>query len=183
MEMMEELLIVKKDLKSALEEINLGRIEAKEAIAGLEAKVDAYEKVATAKQSGEIPNPQRSRPAPSVSAPPSQIPPPRESRTSERRSNRKSSSFLRKPKMLYIGDSVGHNADFSGVERAVNCRIRTRKAYSSVHYVRAEWPKKNFMDITSSKDHHFMFANATFCQLWFTSPLIEKVSMGSHKFQ
>ena len=74
--MMEELLILKKDLKSALEEINLGRIEAKEAIAGLNAKVDAYEKVVTAKQSGEIPNPHRSRPAPSVSAPPSQIPPP-----------------------------------------------------------------------------------------------------------
>ena len=170
--------------------------------------------------------------------------------------------------MLYIGDSVGHNADFSGVERAVNGRIRTRKAYSSVHDARAKWPKKNFMDITplalmeTREDDPFShlvlaaptvdisnldtskftekdniealhqniiiscknmfttaqialqtfpnlqkvvimdhaprfdpahvdplglkpelarFANATFSQLWFTSPLKEKVSIGSHK--
>ena len=55
-----------------------------------------------------------------------------------------------KPKVLYIGDSVAHNANFNIVEAETNVRVRTVKAYSSVYDKKAKWPKKNVTDVTPS---------------------------------
>jgi hypothetical protein len=61
---------------------------------------------------------------------------------------RKRSNFLMRNKVLYIGDSVAHNADFNTVERESNIRIRTVKAYSSVKDDKEKWPRKNMTGVT-----------------------------------
>ena len=50
--------------------------------------------------------------------------------------------------MLYIGDSVAHNANFADLEIGSHTRIKLVKAYSSVEDSRARWPLKNFSDVT-----------------------------------
>ena len=52
--------------------------------------------------------------------------------------------------MLFVGDSVAHNADFASLEIATKTRIRSVKAYSSVNDNRARWPKKNITDVTTN---------------------------------
>ena len=64
------------------------------------------------------------------------------------RSKRKRSVYLQKPKVLFIGDSVGHNANFASLEKGSKSRIKTVKAYSSVEDSNARWPDKNFSDVT-----------------------------------
>ena len=54
---------------------------------------------------------------------------------------------MKKPRILYIGDSVAHNAEFNNIEMVNRCRMRTMKAYSSVNDGRARWVKKNFADV------------------------------------
>ena len=61
---------------------------------------------------------------------------------------KKKTSYMNKPKVLYIGDSIAHNADFAHIEKESKTRIRTVKAYSSVNDRRAKWPKKNCTDVT-----------------------------------
>ena len=57
------------------------------------------------------------------------------------------SSFNSKPKVLYAADSVGHTASIQHLEYSGNCRIKTVRAYSSVHDVNAKWPQYNFTDV------------------------------------
>ena len=68
----------------------------------------------------------------------------------KKKSRSKRSKYLMKPKVLYIGDSVAHNANFNIVEAETNVRVRTVKAYSSVYDKKAKWPKKNVTDVTPS---------------------------------
>ena len=58
------------------------------------------------------------------------------------------------PKMLFIGDSISANVDIAMVEKAINGRVETSRAYSSVFDnvgTRAKkasrYPAKNFKDI------------------------------------
>ena len=44
---------------------------------------------------------------------------------------KRKTNFLKKPKVLYLGDSLAHNADIAWIEKETQCRIRTKKAYSS----------------------------------------------------
>ena len=55
---------------------------------------------------------------------------------------------MNKPKVLYIGDSIAHNANFAAIEKETNSRINTIKAYSSIKDSRATWPNKNLTDVT-----------------------------------
>ena len=58
------------------------------------------------------------------------------------------SIFMSQPKVLYVGDSVGHTASASKVEFMSNCRIRTARAYSSAYDKQARWPTYNMHWIT-----------------------------------
>ena len=62
--------------------------------------------------------------------------------------NRKKSSFMSKPKVLYVADSVGHSASIRQIEGSQKCRITTARAYSSVYDPKARWPTSNFTDVT-----------------------------------
>ena len=53
--------------------------------------------------------------------------------------------YLEKPKVLYIGDSVVHNANLAHIEKETKSRITTDKSYSSIRDDRASWPKKNLI--------------------------------------
>jgi hypothetical protein len=109
------------------------------------------EPIDASKEKSQTKNPETSSPdAFSRSSPPYQpsVPPNSPPMTSQRR--RRRSTYLAKPKVLYIGDSVAHNAEFNSIEREANIRIRTVKAYSSVFNDQAKWPKKNITDVTPS---------------------------------
>ena len=58
---------------------------------------------------------------------------------------KRKTKYLKKPKVLYIGDSLAHNADIAWIEKETQCRIRTKKAYSSNNDNNAIWPEKNFV--------------------------------------
>ena len=99
---------------------------------------------------------------------------------SERHPRKKRSAFLMKPKILCVGDSVGHNANFAGVEKAVKCRIRTTRAYSSIEDKRAKWPKKNFADVTplALKDTR---EDDPFSHLVLTAPTVDISNLDTSK--
>ena len=80
--------------------------------------------------------------------PPKSIGPPAPPRAAQFK--RKKSPFMEKPKVLYIGDSIAHNANFARLEKVTKSRIRTVKAYSSVEDIKARFAHKNFSDITPS---------------------------------
>ena len=60
-------------------------------------------------------------------------------------------SFLKQPKVLYVGDSVGHTANLRLVEKSSKCRISSAVAYSSVRASDARWPEASFEDIVRDK--------------------------------
>ena len=60
----------------------------------------------------------------------------------------KQNAYLKKPKILIVGDSITHNANFANIEKDTKSRIRTMKAHSSVRDSRARWSHKNHADVT-----------------------------------
>ena len=49
-----------------------------------------------------------------------------------------------------MADSVGHTASINGLENLSNTRIKSVRAYSSIHDKRARWPEHNFTDVTNN---------------------------------
>ena len=82
-------------------------------------------------------------PSSNTSSKTAQISPPNEPR------NKSKGRFLSKPKVLYVGDSIGNTANMRMLENDGSCRIRTARAYSSVYNDAARWPKYNFTDVVN----------------------------------
>ena len=61
---------------------------------------------------------------------------------------KKKTKFLQKPKVLVVGDSITHSANFAKVERETNSRIRSAKAYSTVRDSSSKWPHKNITEVS-----------------------------------
>ena len=85
-------------------------------------------------------------PAPSAPTPMPWSSSPRPGRPSQ---SRKSTKFLRKFKTLYVTDSVGSSVSLREIELEQGCRIKTARAYTSVHNSMAKWPKLNFTDVVN----------------------------------
>ena len=105
-----------------------------------------------------VPQPSSSSPPPFTPAPESPSPPEFPPRTvgpkihsRPTKFKKKKSSYLQKPKVLVIGDSVTHSANFAHIERQTNTRIKSTKAYSTVKDERARYPIKNFTDVTPAE--------------------------------
>ena len=56
--------------------------------------------------------------------------------------------FLKKPRLLYVGDSIAHNVAKKYIEDKIESRMVSKKAYSSTYDKRAKWPAKNVNDVT-----------------------------------
>ena len=63
----------------------------------------------------------------------------------------KQTTNQRKPKVLYVGDSVGHTANLRLVEKSSKCIISSARAYSSTNENTARWPEKNFQNVVNNK--------------------------------
>ena len=50
--------------------------------------------------------------------------------------------------MLFVGDSIANSVDIAKIEKETSSRIKTERAYSSIHDSRSRWPNKNFNDMT-----------------------------------
>ena len=68
---------------------------------------------------------------------------------SEAPRKKKKTNYLKKARMLYVGDSIAHNIALNQVEEKMNARIIKRKAYSSVQDRKARWPNSNVRDVTN----------------------------------
>ena len=66
----------------------------------------------------------------------------------EHMSFKKKTKYLEKPKVLFIGDSIAHNVSMRKVEKDLNTRVKTVKAYSAVEDLKSRFPSKNFTDVT-----------------------------------
>ena len=158
LELMEEVQDIKNCLKGAIERLSVdmtNNVEAATmpAFQNINEKISKLERLCVNNQNiSQPPVPPAPRPAapgPAAAKPP----PPQTSQASSEpsstpaRPKRRRTRFQQKPKVLYIGDSVACNADTAYLEKETNCRIRTRKAYSSIDDSRARWPKRNFTDI------------------------------------
>ena len=149
MAMMEEICNLRNDLKNTVTLIESESRKTENANKALSAKVISLENII--KNKIEV---SRKVDGPSISVPPPQstvtsTPPPSPPNFGYRKYLKRKTTFLKKPKVLYIGDSVAHNADFAHIERVTKSRIRTVKSYSSVQD-RARWPSKNIADVTES---------------------------------
>ena len=97
---------------------------------------------------GQVPPPPAPPGAPAMPAPP--VPPQSTPWTTRRPKQRRiSTKFIRKPKTLYVADSVGSSVSLREVEMEQNCRIKSTRAYSSVNDSKAKWPKQNFTDVVN----------------------------------
>ena len=138
METKKELLCIKKNIEK-LEQVSKQPKSYAEAAGNKHIKEVPKTKPAMISTSSSLPR------VPSPTAPPcesmkSRPPTPRTS--SPRRS-----PFQCLPKVLYVGDSVGHTADLRKIERSHKCRIRSARAYSSTVDKKAKWPLRNFKDV------------------------------------
>ena len=66
-------------------------------------------------------------------------------------SRRTKSTYLSKPKALYVTDSMGSSLSLREIEVQQNCRIKSERAYSSVYSRNAKWPKQNYTDVVKSR--------------------------------
>ena len=72
--------------------------------------------------------------------------------------NMKESNSKEKEKVLFIGDSIAGNINLDVIEKAVNGKVRTAKAYSSIFdnvgtkaKAAARYPTKNFKDVVPAE--------------------------------
>ena len=99
---------------------------------------------------GPLPK-KRSSPAPPPAPQASRPAPPPAAETINRRTEVKKTVYMKKPKVLFVADSVGRNVNFNKLERATNTRIKSTKAYSSENHNAARWPEKNVTDVTKKE--------------------------------
>ena len=85
---------------------------------------------------------------------------------------RRKTAFLSRTKTLFVGDSVAFNTQFNRIEKTMNCRVKTMKAYSSVYDTKARWPQKNFMDVTPAA-LCATNVNDEFAQLILSAPTVD----------
>ena len=163
LEIMEELINLKKYIKGSFEELADGlkgcfdniddattnsEKRLKASLDSIKEKVDTIENVGTQKPGANSVN------KPSNSQPNRQpLPQTVDQRNIAptgpvKKKMKKKTTFLAKPKVLFIGDSVAHNTEFPTLENETNTRIHSFKTYSSVKDRRARWPHKNFADVT-----------------------------------
>ena len=80
--------------------------------------------------------------ASALSSPNVTVPPPPSTTSQQPRSR-----YLSQPKVLFAGDSIAQAANLRKIEKSRKCRIRSVRAYSSVHDNLAKFPTMNFEDV------------------------------------
>ena len=101
-----------------------------------------------------------------------------ETKTHKTHKIKKTSRFLSKQKVLYIGDSIANNVEFNSLEKATNTRIRTVKAYSSAYTDAARFPLKNVNDIAQDtlNDTH---NDDEFTELVLSAPTVDITNLNT----
>ena len=141
MEILEEFKALKRGLKGSFEQLTEEiKFYVDDSVGKIENKIQKHAKDLEEKSEASSTGPVHVHPH----IPQPSLTPRREPRASIRRKTR----FLRKPKVLIVGDSITHNTNFRKIEEEHSTRIRTVKAYSATHDDTARWPSKNFTDVT-----------------------------------
>ena len=91
-------------------------------------------------------------------------------------------SFLSKPKLLLVGDSVTHSANIAVIEKETNSRIKTCKAYSSVEDATAMWPHKNITDVSREALAN-TFKDDEFSHLVLAAPTVDITNLDTTNLQ
>ena len=116
-----------------------------------------------------------------------QAPPPNNEKKSSGTSNRakppqsKSRSktvYQRKPRTLYVGDSIANNTNFRKLEHVTNTTIKSAKAYSSAWDKDARFKKLNVTDIVRNE-----IKNDEFDHLVLAAPTVDISNIDTSKVQ
>ena len=82
------------------------------------------------------------------------------------------SKYQLKPRVLMVGDSVAHNANFRVIEKATNTTIKTAKAYSSRWDNTARFPDQNVTKVAQDE-----LKKAKFDYLVLAAPTVDKTNI------
>ena len=83
-----------------------------------------------------------------------------------------STAYQRKPRVLLLGDSIAHNANFRAVEEFTHTTIKTSKAYGSVWDKDARFKHLNATDVAKNE-----LGKAHFDHLVLASPTVDITNM------
>ena len=84
-----------------------------------------------------------------------------------------------KPKVLFVGDSVGHTANLRVLENFSNVQIKSARAYSSAYDKTARWPEHNFTDVVKyNLENH---GREEFDMLVMSAPTVDVTNLESSK--
>ena len=75
---------------------------------------------------------------------------------------------MRKPKVLFVGDSLAHNANLRKVERTTNTTLKSVKAYSSAWDATARFKDKNVTDVVKHE-----MKSGTFKHIVIAAPTVD----------
>ena len=64
---------------------------------------------------------------------------------------RQQNNYQCKPRVLYVGDSLAHNANVRHIDLVTNTTIKTAKAYSSAWDASARFKEKNVKDVVKNE--------------------------------
>ena len=78
-------------------------------------------------------------------------------RSKEDKAAKPKTGYQRRAKVLFVGDSLVHNTNFSQVEMVTNTTIKTAKAYSSSRDERARFKELNVMDVVKNEQKKGVF--------------------------
>ena len=109
--------------------------------------------------------------------------PPQKSELNKEASNTKPKSkpiseYQRKPKILVVGDSVAHNANFRFVEEVTHSTIKTSKAYSSGWDTNARFKHLNVTDVAAKE-----LKKSTFDHLVLAAPTVDITNLNASKMK
>ena len=93
-------------------------------------------------------------------------------RKHDKKDHKPTSKYLLKPRVLLIGDSIAHNANYRAVEKVTNSTIKTSKAYSSVWDNEARFKQQNVKDVAKKE-----LEKASFEYVILASPSVDITNM------
>jgi hypothetical protein len=173
LELMEEILDLKKGLKVAFEKLSdeiqikyeVIENDNKQSDSNIKSVFDEFTKKLgnlvnvptaakkSAPRSSPLPVPTPGDKASHSTPPPPPPPPPTSNAgmappSKPAPSRKRKTAYLQKAKVLYVGDSLAHNVNLRLLEQDTKTIIKSIKAYSAVEDLKARWPHKNFTDVT-----------------------------------
>ena len=154
--------------------------EVLKALSSLQEKVETKNETQPGVSPKVTSPPTSSLPPSAVASPPkksSSHPEPKKPGKGRSKTNSKRKTYYqRKSRVLYVGDSLAHNANVREVEVVTNTTIKTAKAYSSAWDASARFKDKNVTDVVKNE-----MKSGTFNHIVLAAPTVDISNLDTTK--